>query len=74
MLASAYTTSSILQSEKAIDRQVELLCGWLNQYSVSSEPMHLSDYFSFAAYDVMGESCCEYYSSGDISIGRVVKT
>lgn len=55
ILASAYATSSILRSEKAIDNQVELLLGWLDKFSASSKPMQLSEFFTFAAYDIMGE-------------------
>ncbi|KAK8100231.1 hypothetical protein PG999_010605 [Apiospora kogelbergensis] len=55
LLASAYTTSSLLQSEQAIDTQVALLLRWMDEYASSSKPMKLSKFFTFIAYDIMGE-------------------
>ena len=55
LLASAYTTSSLLQSEQAIDTQVALLLRWMDEYASSSKPMNLSKFFTFIAYDIMGE-------------------
>ncbi|KAK8058252.1 hypothetical protein PG994_008700 [Apiospora phragmitis] len=55
LLASAYTTSSLLQSEQAINAQIELLLGWLDEHAASSKPMDLSKFFTFIAYDIMGE-------------------
>ncbi|KAI1871018.1 hypothetical protein JX265_006058 [Neoarthrinium moseri] len=55
LLASAYATSSILHSEHALDRQIELLLKWMENYAASSKPMQLSEFFTFTAYDIMGE-------------------
>lgn len=55
LLASAYTTSSLLQSETAIDRQIASLLKWMDEFAQSSKPMPLSEFFTFAAYDIMGE-------------------
>ncbi|KAK8003529.1 hypothetical protein PG990_001279 [Apiospora arundinis] len=55
LLASAYTTSSLLQSEQAINTQVELLLRWMDEHAFSSAPMDLSRFFTFIAYDIMGE-------------------
>ncbi|KAK7995942.1 hypothetical protein PG991_015409 [Apiospora marii] len=51
LLASAYTTSSLLQSEQAINTQVE----WMDEHAASARPMDLSKFFTFIAYDIMGE-------------------
>lgn len=55
LLASAYATKSLLQSEEAIDRQVALLLGWMDDHATSGRPMDLSRFFTFIAYDLMGE-------------------
>ncbi|KAK7954238.1 hypothetical protein PG988_014932 [Apiospora saccharicola] len=55
LLASAYTTSSLLQSEQAINTQVELLMRWMDEHAASSMSMDLSKFFTFIAYDIMGE-------------------
>ncbi|KAK8065400.1 hypothetical protein PG997_012147 [Apiospora hydei] len=55
LLASAYTTSSLLQSEQAINAQAELLLKWMDEHAVSSKPTALSKFFTFIAYDIMGE-------------------
>lgn len=57
LLASAYTTTSLLRSEAAIDRQVALLLGWMDDHAASGRPMDLSHFFTFIAYDLMGEFC-----------------
>lgn len=39
LLASAYTTASLLQSEEAIDRQVALLLVWMDEDAATGRPM-----------------------------------
>jgi hypothetical protein len=54
-LAPGYTVNSILQSEDAIDQNIQLLRGWLDKYASSGEPMHLDKFFTFTTNDVVGE-------------------
>ncbi|RYP60698.1 hypothetical protein DL769_008002 [Monosporascus sp. CRB-8-3] len=55
-LVPAYSTSNVLQNEDSISRTVELLLGWMDKYAEERKPMHLSDYFSFVAFDNVGET------------------
>ena len=54
-LASGYTLSSLLKSEDAVSRTIEMLLGWLDKHAASGEPMHLDKFFTYTAFDVVGE-------------------
>ncbi|KAH9906240.1 cytochrome P450 [Xylariomycetidae sp. FL2044] len=54
-LASGYLTKNLLQSEDAIDRQIEKLKEWLDRYAQSGAPMDLDKFFTYCAFDVVGE-------------------
>lgn len=54
-LASAYAMSNVIQSEEQIGTLIESLMKWLDKYADSQEPMDLAKFFTFAAFDVVGE-------------------
>lgn len=55
-LAPAYTLSNLIQSETNIGETVELLCGWLDKFAASGDPIDLDKYFTFTTSDVIGET------------------
>ncbi|KAK4247263.1 cytochrome P450 [Corynascus novoguineensis] len=54
-LASGYTLSNVIKSEDAISRTIEMLLDWMNEYAEKSEPMHLDKFFTYTAFDIVGE-------------------
>ncbi|KAK3906033.1 cytochrome P450 [Staphylotrichum tortipilum] len=54
-LATGYTLSSLLKSEDAVSRTIEMLLGWLDKHAASGESMHLDKFFTYTAFDVVGE-------------------
>jgi len=48
-------TANILKFEDAVNRPIELLLGWMDQYSDRHEPMHLDKFLTYTAFDVVGE-------------------
>lgn len=54
-LASAYTMSNVIKSEEQITALTGELLKWLNKYALSKEPMDLAQFFTFTAFDAVGE-------------------
>ncbi|RKU39859.1 hypothetical protein DL546_000216 [Coniochaeta pulveracea] len=54
-LASGYSLSNLIQSEDAVSHTIEMLLDWMNKYAESQEPMELDKFFTFTAFDVVGE-------------------
>jgi len=54
-LAPGYSLSNVLQSEEAVTRTIEMLLDWMDMYAESKKPMELDKYFTYAAFDVVGE-------------------
>lgn len=46
----------MLQSEPAIDNTIGLLLDWFDQYAEKGTPIHLNDFFTYAALDIVGET------------------
>ncbi|KAJ1325264.1 benzoate 4-monooxygenase [Microdochium nivale] len=55
-LASGYTLSSLLRNEAAIDGVVALLKTQLDARAASREPVNLDEFFTYAAFDIVGEA------------------
>ncbi|KAK6219177.1 hypothetical protein LQW54_002426 [Pestalotiopsis sp. IQ-011] len=55
-LASAYAMSNVVKNEEQISTLVERLLHWLDKFSESREPMDLAQFFTFTAFDVVGEA------------------
>lgn len=53
--ASAYTLSNMLQMEEHVNKVIEKLLGWLDKFSADGKPMDLDLFFSFTAFDIIGE-------------------
>lgn len=53
--ASGYTLSNMLQTEDHVDNLVEKLLAWMDKYAAEKEPMDLGLFFSFTAFDIIGE-------------------
>lgn len=53
--ASGYTLSNMLRTEEHIDRAVEKLLGWMDRFAAERTPMALDLFFSFTAFDIIGE-------------------
>lgn len=53
--ASGYTLSNMLQTEEHVNKLIEKLLGWMDQYAAESKPMDLDLFFSFTAFDIIGE-------------------
>lgn len=54
-LASAYAMSNVIKSEEHITTLIGELLNWMDKYAKSGEPMDLAKYFTFTAFDVVGE-------------------
>lgn len=54
-LASGYTLSNVIKSEDAITHTIELLLDWMDKYAENQQPMELDKFFTFTAFDVVGE-------------------
>ncbi|ORY56949.1 cytochrome P450 [Pseudomassariella vexata] len=54
-LSSGYTLSNILRSEDAINRNIELLLGWLDKFSSNNQPMNFDEYLAYTTFDIVGE-------------------
>lgn len=54
VVAPAYKMTSILQSEDAISRTVEMLLDWMEKYAENNEPMDLAEFITFTTFDVVG--------------------
>ena len=54
-LAAGYTLSNVIQSEDAISSTIERLLGWMDKFAETGEPMHLDKFFTYTAFDVVGE-------------------
>ncbi|KAK4446506.1 cytochrome P450 [Podospora aff. communis PSN243] len=55
-LAPAYTLTNLIQSENSIGETIDLLCGWLDKFSTSRDPVDLDKFFTFTTSDVIGET------------------
>lgn len=55
-LASGYLLSNLLKSEPAIDSTIELLIQWLDKYSEEHKLIHLDQFFTYTAFDIIGET------------------
>lgn len=53
--ASGYTLSNMLQTEEHIDWTVEKLLDWMDKFAAEHKPMELDLFFSFTAFDIIGE-------------------
>lgn len=54
-LASGYTLSNVIKSEDAITHTIEMLLDWMDKYAEDQRPMELDKFFTFTAFDVVGE-------------------
>jgi cytochrome P450 len=54
-LASGFQLSNVIKSEDAIGRTVELLLDWMDKHAETHEPMHLDKFFTYTAFDIVGE-------------------
>ncbi|KAI1879725.1 hypothetical protein JX265_002679 [Neoarthrinium moseri] len=54
-LASAYAMSNVIKSEGHITALIGRLLEWLDKFAESGKPMDLSQFFTFTAFDVVGE-------------------
>lgn len=54
-LAPGYSLSNVIQSEAAVSQTVEMLLGWMDRYAEDQKPMDLDKWFTFTAFDVVGE-------------------
>ncbi|KAI0149376.1 cytochrome P450 [Pestalotiopsis sp. NC0098] len=54
-LAAGYSIANLLQSEGAVDRNIGLLCGWLDKAADARAPVHLDQLFAYATNDNAGE-------------------
>ncbi|ETS80355.1 hypothetical protein PFICI_07884 [Pestalotiopsis fici W106-1] len=55
-LASAYAMSNVIKNEEQINALIERLMQWLDKFSEDHEPMDLAKFFTFTAFDVVGEA------------------
>lgn len=53
--ASGYTLSNMLQTEEHIDKTIEKLLDWMDKFSADKKPMELDLFFSYTAFDIIGE-------------------
>lgn len=53
--ASGYTLSNMLQTEEHVTRTIEQLLDWMDRYAEEQKPMELDLFFSYTAFDVIGE-------------------
>ncbi|KAB5580586.1 cytochrome P450 [Coniochaeta sp. 2T2.1] len=54
-LSPAYSLSNVIQSEHAVTRTIEMLLDWMDRYAEDQKPMDLDKFFTFTAFDVVGE-------------------
>ncbi|KAB5536420.1 cytochrome P450 [Coniochaeta sp. 2T2.1] len=54
-LSPAYSLSNVIQSEHAVTRTIEMLLDWMDQYAEEQKPMDLDKFFTFTAFDIVGE-------------------
>lgn len=52
---SAYAMANLLKSEGPVDDVIGKLCDWMNQHADEKKPMDLDWFFSYAAFDNLGE-------------------
>lgn len=55
-LASAYAMSNVIKTEEQISTLIERLLYWMDKSSESHAPMDLAQFFTFTAFDVVGEA------------------
>ncbi|KAH8203538.1 hypothetical protein TruAng_002286 [Truncatella angustata] len=53
--SSAYAMSNVIKSEEYVSTLIEALTKWMDKYAASHEPMDLAKFFTFTAFDVVGE-------------------
>lgn len=53
--AAGYTLSNMLQTEEHVNKLVDKLLGWMDKYAADSKTMDLGLFFSFTAFDIIGE-------------------
>ncbi|KAI0142065.1 cytochrome P450 [Pestalotiopsis sp. NC0098] len=53
--SSGYAQSNVIKYEDDINPLIEKLCGWLDNYAESGEPMNLDKFLLYTAFDVVGE-------------------
>lgn len=53
--SAGYTLSNLLQNEEAVDSTVKMFLEHLDRYAASGTPFQLDQYFTFMAFDVVGE-------------------
>ncbi|ORY69940.1 cytochrome P450 [Pseudomassariella vexata] len=54
-LASAYAMSNVIKSEELIGGLISKLTGWMDKHADAREPMDLASFFTYTAFDVVGE-------------------
>lgn len=54
-LSPAYTLPNLLRCEDKIDETLSVLFDWFDRFSSTGEKLELSDWFTFATSDVVGE-------------------
>ncbi|ETS83421.1 hypothetical protein PFICI_05297 [Pestalotiopsis fici W106-1] len=51
---AGFSLTNILQRERDMDEQIELLKGWMDKYSAEKKPMHLDKFLTYTAFDLVG--------------------
>ncbi|KAL4981317.1 cytochrome P450 [Aspergillus falconensis] len=54
-VASAYTLSNVIKSERYMNAMVSLLLDRFDQFSDSQQPVELDHWFNYLAFDIVGE-------------------
>jgi cytochrome P450 len=54
-LAPGYSLSNVIKSEDAVSRTIEMLLDWMDKYAVDQKAMELDQWFTFTAFDIVGE-------------------
>lgn len=53
--ASGYTLSNMLRTEEHVTRTISKLLDWMDQHAADQAPMDLDLFFSYTAFDIIGE-------------------
>ncbi|KAH8898076.1 cytochrome P450 [Thozetella sp. PMI_491] len=51
----AYSLTNVLQQEDVVDEAIEMLLRWLDKYAEGHNAMDLDKFFTFTAFDIVGE-------------------
>ncbi|KAL2150091.1 hypothetical protein VTH82DRAFT_7767 [Thermothelomyces myriococcoides] len=54
-MAPGFALSSVIKSEDAVSRTIEMLLDWMDKYAEKGEPMHIDKFFTYTAFDIVGE-------------------